>query len=66
MFGFCGTFKKITKHLGFHLTFKITDLQDINYKTLGDKIKVNFDKLFLFVPLFIPDGRTQKIFNHSI
>ena len=28
IFGFCKTFKKITKNLGFHLTFKKNDLQD--------------------------------------
>ena len=26
IFGFCETFKKITKHLRFHLTFKTADL----------------------------------------
>ena len=45
-FGFCRTFEKNTKHLGFHLTFKTTDLQDFVYTTLGDNTKVNFDKLF--------------------
>ena len=28
-FGFCKTFKKITKNLGFHFTFKTADLQNI-------------------------------------
>ena len=28
-FGFCKTFKKISKGLGFHLTFKTADLQNI-------------------------------------
>ena len=31
VFGFCKTFKKVTKNLGFHLTFKTNDLQDIIY-----------------------------------
>ena len=26
IFGFCKTFKKVTKNLGFHLTFKTNDL----------------------------------------
>ena len=43
-FGFCKTFKKITKQLGFQLTLKTADLQDIIYTTLGDDIKVNFNK----------------------
>ena len=29
IFGFCKTFKKITKQLGFHLILKTVDLQDI-------------------------------------
>ena len=29
IFGFCDTSKKITKQLGFHLTIKTADLQDI-------------------------------------
>ena len=29
IFGFCKTFKKVTKNLGFHLTFKTNDLQNI-------------------------------------
>ena len=29
IFGFCKTFKKMTKNLGFHLTFKTNDLQNI-------------------------------------
>ena len=45
---------------------KTADLQDIVYTTLGDNIKVNFTKLFLFVPRFIPDAQTQAMFNYSI
>ena len=32
---------------------------------MGDDIKVNFDKLFLFVPIFIPDAQTQIRFIDS-
>ena len=66
IFGFCKTFKEITKQRGFNLTLKTADLQDFIYTTLGDDIKVNFDKLFLFVPIFIPDAQTQAMFNDSI
>ena len=41
--GFWKTFKKITKQIGFHSTFKTADLQDIIFTTLGDDIKVKFD-----------------------
>ena len=65
-FGFCKTFKKITKQLGFQLTLKTTDLQDILYEILGDNFKVIFDKLFSFVPIFIPNAQRQIMFNDSI
>ena len=64
IFGFCKTFKK-TKQLGSHLTFKTADLQDNIYITLGDDIIVNFDKIILYVPNFIPDAQTQLMFNDS-
>ena len=36
IFGFCKTFKKVTKNLGFHITIKTTNLQDIIYTTIAD------------------------------
>ena len=45
---------------------KTTDIQHVISTALGDDIRVNFDKLFLFVPIFIPDAQTQKMFNDSI
>ena len=65
IFGFCKTFKKIIKQLRFNLTLKTADLHDIVYSTLGDDINVNFNKLFLYVPIFIPDAQTQAKFNDS-
>ena len=64
-FGFYETFLKITKQLSLHLTFKTADLQDINYKTVGDDFKVNFDNFFN-VPIFFPDAQTQIMFIDSI
>ena len=66
IFGFCKTFEKITKQFGFHLTLKTADLQDIIYTTLGDDINVNFDKLYLCVPILFPDAQTLIMFNDSI
>ena len=45
--GFCKTFKKITEQIGFHLTFKSADLQDIFYTSLDDNIEKNFDNIFI-------------------
>ena len=36
IFGFCKTFKKVTKNLGFHLMFKTNDLQVNIYTSLTD------------------------------
>ena len=66
IFAFCRTFKKLTEHVGFHLKFKSSDLQDIFYTSLGDNIKVNFDKLIFYVPIFIRGAQTQVMFNDSI
>ena len=45
VFAFCKTLKK-TKHSIFPSTLKPADLQDIIYTTLGNKAKINFDKVF--------------------
>ena len=50
IFGFCKTFKKVTKNLGFHVTFRTADLQDIIYTSIGDNINVTMNSLYLFVP----------------
>ena len=38
IFGFCKSFEKITKNLGFHIKFRTADLQDIIFTSIGDKI----------------------------
>ena len=66
IFGFCKTFKKITKNLGFHLKFKMNDLQDIIFTTIADDINVTINSLYLYVPKLIPSTTTQVMFNESI
>ena len=66
IFGFCKTFKKITKNLGFHLKFKMNDLQDIVFTTIADDINVTINSLYLYVPKLIPSTTTQVMFNESI
>ena len=58
--------KKITKGIGFQLTLKTADLQNILYTTIGDDFKVMINSLYLFVPTLIPDASTQTMFNNSI
>ena len=66
IFGFCKSFKKITKNLGFHIIFRTADLQDIIFTSIGDNINVTINSLYLFVPTFIPSTETQLMFNESI
>ena len=66
IFGFCKTFKKITKNLGFHLIFKMNDLQDIIFTTVADDINVTINSLYLYVLQLIPSTTTQVMFNESI
>ena len=66
IFGFCRTFKKITKNLGFHLKLKMNDLQDIIFTTIADDINVTINSLYLYVPILIPNSQTQVVFNEVI
>ena len=64
--GFCKTFKKIKKKLGFHITLKTNDLQNIIFTTLADDINVTINSLYLFVPILTANSETQVMFNESI
>ena len=65
IFGFCKTFKKVTKNLGFHVTFKTNDLQDIIYTSMTDDMNVTINNLYLYVPNLIPSVETQVMFNEA-
>ena len=43
IFGFCKTFKKVTKNVGFHIMFKTANLQDIIYTSMVDDINVTIN-----------------------
>ena len=66
--GFCNTFKKVTKNLGFEIFFKTANLQNIIYTSIADgtQINVTINSLFLCVPIIIPSTETQLMFNESI
>ena len=66
IFGFCKTFKKITKNLGFHITLKTNDLQNTIFTTLANNINVTINSLYLFIPILTPNSETQVLFNESI
>ena len=65
IFGFCKTFKKVTKNLGLYLTFKTNDLQNILYSSMADDINVTIINLYLYVPTLIPNVETQVMFNEA-
>ena len=65
IFGFCKTFKKVTKNLGFHLLFKTANLQDIIYTSMADDINVTINSLYLYIPNLIPSVETQLMFNEA-
>ena len=59
-------FKKITKNLGFHLTFKTANLQDFIFTTIATDIIVTINSLYLYVPILIPNTQTKVMFRESI
>ena len=65
IFGFCKTFKKVTKNLGSHLQCTTNDLQDIIYTSMTDDINVTNNNLYLYVPNLIPSVETQVMFNEA-
>ena len=65
IFGFCKTFQKVTKNLGFHITFKTIGLQNIIYSSMADDINVTINNLYLYVPNLIPSVETQVMFNEA-
>ena len=65
IFGFCKTFKKVTKNLGFHLTFKTANLQDIIYTSMEDEINITINSLCLYIPNLIPSVETQIMFKEA-
>ena len=65
IFGFCKAFKKVTKTLGFHLSYKTNDLQDIIYTAMTYDINVTINNLYLYVHNLIPTVETQVMFNEA-
>ena len=65
IFGFCKSFKKVTKNLGFHLMLITNDLPDIIYTSMEDVINVTINNLYLFIPNLIPSVETQLMVNEA-
>ena len=65
IFGFCKSFEKVTKNLGFHFMLKTNNLEVIIYTSVADDINVTFNNLYLYIPNLIPSVETQLIFNEA-
>ena len=65
IFGFCKTFKKVTKNLGFHSTFKTNDCRINICSSMADDINVTNNNLYLYVPNLIPNIESQVMFNEA-
>ena len=65
IFGFCKTFKKVTKNLGFVITFKTANLPYIIYTSMADDINVTINSLYLYIPNLIPSVETQLMFKEA-
>ena len=65
IFGFCKTFRKVNKNLGFHLTFKTPELPDIMFTSIGKDINVTINSLYLLVLIIIPNTDTHVMFHES-
>ena len=68
IFGFCKTFKKITKGLGFELQLKTSsEKQNIIYTTLGvNDVNVTINSSYLFIPNLVPSAEQQQMLNEAI
>ena len=64
-FGFCKTFRKVPKMLGFHLMLKTADLQDIIYTSMGHDVNLTINNLYHYIPNLIPCVETQLTSNEA-
>ena len=65
IFGFCKTFKNVTKYLGFIMMLRTAHLQDLIYTSRADVINVAIDSLYLYVPNLIPSVEPQLMFKEA-
>ena len=68
IFGFCKTFKKITKGLGFELQLKTSnEKNNILYTTFGgNDVDVTINSIYLYIPSLVPSAEQQQMFNEAI
>ena len=66
-FGFCKTFKKIPKGLGFELQLKTSnEKQNIIDTTLGGNVvNVTINSIYLYIPSLVSSAEQQQMFNEA-
>ena len=65
IFGFCKSFNKVTKTLGFHLVLIRNDSQDFINSSMADDINVTIINLYLFIPNIKPSVETQLMSDEA-
>ena len=69
IFGFCKTFKKIKKGLGFELQLKTSNEKKNNFFTnnaLINNVNVIINSFYLYIPSLVPSAEQQQMFNEAI
>ena len=70
IFGFCKTFKKITKGLGFELQLKTSNEKKnilFTNNAFGiNNVNVTTNSIYLHIPSLIPSAEQQQMFNEAI
>ena len=70
IFGFCKTFKKITKGLAFELQLKTSNKKrNIIYTDLGfggNDINITINSIYLYKPSLVPSAEQQQLFKEAI
>ena len=70
IFGFCKTFKKITKGLGFELQLKTSnEKQNILFTNNAfeiNNVNVTINSIYLYIPSLVPSAEQQHMFNEAI
>ena len=69
IFGFCKTFKKITKGLGFELQLKTSnEKKNILYTNNAfgvNIVNLTINSIYLYIPSLVPSAEQQQMFNEQ-
>ena len=66
IFGFCDSFKKVTYGLGFEVSLKRAENDDVIYRVAGDAATVTINSIDLMLPVYTPSPEIQAKYLNSI